>query len=30
MGEEFLNHATAKFREIKDAYDSIRQERGIH
>ncbi|NBK20537.1 MAG: molecular chaperone DnaJ [Spirochaetia bacterium] len=30
MGEEFLNHATAKFREIQGAYDSIKQERGMH
>lgn len=29
MGEEFLNHATAKFREIQGAYDSIKQDRGI-
>ena len=29
MGEEFLNHATAKFRDIQSAYDSIKQERGI-
>jgi len=29
MGDEFLTHATAKFREIQGAYDSIKQERGI-
>ncbi len=29
MGEEFLNHATAKFRDIQGAYDAIKQERGI-
>jgi DnaJ like chaperone protein len=29
MGEEFLTHATAKFREIQEAYDSIKRERGI-
>ena len=29
MGEEFLTHATAKFREIQGAYDSIKQERGM-
>ena len=29
MGEEFLNHATAKFREIQGAYDAIKQERGM-
>jgi len=29
MGEEFLTHATAKFREIQDAYNSIKQERGM-
>jgi DnaJ like chaperone protein len=29
MGEEFLGHATAKFREIQDAYESIKRERGI-
>ena len=29
LGEEFLTHATAKFREIQDAYDSIKQERGM-
>jgi DnaJ like chaperone protein len=29
MGDEFLAHATAKFREIQAAYDSIKKERGI-
>ncbi len=29
MGEEFLGHATSKFREIQDAYDAIKKERGI-
>lgn len=29
MGEEFLNHATEKFREIQGAYESIKRERGI-
>jgi DnaJ like chaperone protein len=29
MGEEFLAHATAKFREIQEAYDEIKKERGI-
>lgn len=29
MGEEFLAHATAKFREIQQAYESIKKERGI-
>jgi DnaJ like chaperone protein len=29
MGEEFMAHATAKFREIQEAYDSIKKERGI-
>lgn len=29
MGEEFLGHATAKFREIQQAYESIKKERGM-
>ncbi|MGE4583106.1 MAG: TerB family tellurite resistance protein [Sphaerochaeta sp.] len=29
MGEEFLGHATAKFREIQQAYEAIKKERGI-
>ena len=29
MGQEFLAHATAKFREIQQAYESIKKERGI-
>lgn len=29
MGEEFLSHATQKFREIQEAYDAIKKERGL-
>lgn len=29
MGDEFLAHATEKFREIQQAYDEIKRERGI-
>lgn len=29
MGEEFLPHATKKFREIQQAYEAIKKERGI-
>lgn len=29
MGEEFQAHATAKFREIQSAYETIKSERGI-
>ena len=29
MGDEFLTHATEKFREIQQAYDEIKRERGI-
>lgn len=29
MGEEFLAHATAKFREIQEAYETIKKERNI-
>ncbi len=29
MGEEFLPRATAKFREIQEAYEQIKKERGI-
>ncbi|WP_320129097.1 TerB family tellurite resistance protein [uncultured Sphaerochaeta sp.] len=29
MGDEFLAHATTKFREIQEAYETIKKERGI-
>ena len=29
MGEEFLPHATKKFREIQQAYEEIKKERGL-
>jgi len=29
LPEEFTKFATAKFREIQEAYDSIKKERGI-